>query len=186
MSKLTSEKELDSIVSRGDDNIVDWQLSREFAELWLEDGILNGDYSENSTLWEIPIAIYTHKGDIKFYEFRIISGGKTVGAIVCAATKDFGCPVVYEGLKEGYADELTELYKTGKLTADQLPRIVDDGYPNVVAGVIKETRGVVNSFSGYIDLNSGNKVSENEINTIMSYEDVLSEYSEYIDESLTP
>lgn len=169
MSKLVNVAELDALLTRGDDNIVDWQLSKEFAELWLEEGIANGEYPNDSELWEVPIAVYSSDGSIKYYEFRIINGGETVGAIVGAATKNYGCPIVYEGLKVGYADEITELYNNGKLTSEQLPRIVDDGYPRVVAGVINETKGAVNSFTGFLDLKTGETLSEDEINKLLNY-----------------
>lgn len=58
MSKLSSQVELDSLITRGDDNIVDWQLSREFAELWLQESIDAGEYPNDSSLWKIPVAIY--------------------------------------------------------------------------------------------------------------------------------
>ena len=40
ISKLTNEAELDFLATRGDSNIVDWQLSKEFAQLWLEESII--------------------------------------------------------------------------------------------------------------------------------------------------
>ncbi len=73
MSKLTSESELDQYSLRGDDNSVDWQLSKEFAQLWLEDSIEADEYPQDSELWNIPVAIYGTNGKIKFYEFRIVS-----------------------------------------------------------------------------------------------------------------
>ena len=74
MSKLSSQSELDSLIKRGDDNIVNWQLSREFAELWLQESIDTGKYPNDSSLWEIPVAIYDSNENIKYYEFRVTCG----------------------------------------------------------------------------------------------------------------
>ncbi len=178
MSKLTSESELDQYSLRGDDSSVDWQLSKEFAQLWLEDSIEANEYPLDSELWTIPIAIYETDGKIKFYEFRIVSNGQVVGAIVGAAEKSYGCPIVYESKCNGYADEITNLYNNGKLLENELPRIVDDGYPNVVFGIIKETKGVANEFSSYLTTD-GNYIEESNITSVADYEEVSKKYSEY-------
>lgn len=178
MSKLTSESELDQHSLRGDDNCVDWQLSKEFAQLWLEDSIEANEYPLDSELWNIPVAIYGTNGKIKFYEFRIVSEGQIVGVIVGAAEKSYGCPIVYETKCNGYADEISNLYNNGKLLEDELPRIIDDGYPNVVFGVIKETKGAANEFSSYLTTD-GNYIEESDITSIAGYEEVSKKYSEY-------
>ena len=156
---MTTEEELNSYSSRGDDNIVDWQLSREFAELWLEDGIADGEYPSDASLWEIPIAIYNSDGDIKYYEFRVVSDGEVVGYITGTATKDYSCPIVFEGKSSGIYDELTELYNSGKLDSDNIPRLVDDDYPSIKVGVTNETRGDAVNFNSYLSLD-GEEVNE--------------------------
>ena len=127
MEKLTSEDELNALVTRGDDDIVDWQLSKEFAQFWLESGIEAGDYPVDSEIWEIPIAVYDAEGEIQYYEFRVVSGTEVVAAITGAARKSYGCPILYEFLTDGYSDEITNLYNSGKFSAETMPRVVDNG-----------------------------------------------------------
>lgn len=64
MSKLASENELDLYSARGDDDIVDWQLSKEFAELWMQESVEAGEYPEDSEFWDIPVAVYDTEGNI--------------------------------------------------------------------------------------------------------------------------
>lgn len=181
MSKLTSEAELDLYSTRGDDNIVDWQLSKEFAELWLQDSIDEGEYTEDSELWNIPVAVYDTSGNIKYYEFRVVSKNQVMGIIVGAAEKSYGSPIVYESFCDGYADEITELYNSGKLSENELPRIVDDGYPNVVFGVINETKGSSIDFEEYLTTD-GETILADDITSVLSYDEITEEYPEYISE----
>ncbi len=184
LSVLSSESELNSFISRGDENIVDWQLSKEFAELYLEDGITNGEYPEDSELWEIPIAIYSSDGNIKYYEFRIVSNGSVIGAITGSAIKDYGCPILYEFLTVGYADELEKLYNLGSLSEENIPRIIDDGYPSVAIGLKKESRGNTEEFESFVNLETGAQLNETDILQELSYEEVLENNNDYIDSEL--
>lgn len=183
MSKLASENELDLYSARGDDDIVDWQLSKEFAELWMQESVEAGEYPEDSELWDIPVAVYDTEGNIKFYEFRVVSNNQVVAAIVGAANKSYGCPIVYESLCNGYADEITELYNSGKLSEDELPRIVDDGYPNVVFGVVNETKGGSIDFDSYLS-KDGETVCEDDITFVLTYDEVCEKYPEYVSDGI--
>lgn len=116
----------------------------------MQESVEAGEYPENSELWDIPIAVYDTTGNIKYYEFRVVSENQVVAVVVGAADKSYGCSIVYESLYNGYADEITELYNSGKLSEDELPRIVDDGYPNIVFGVLNETKGGSVNFEEYI------------------------------------
>lgn len=185
MSKLSSQSELDSLIKRGDDNIVDWQLSREFAELWLQESIDAGEYPNDSSLWEIPVAIYDSNENIKYYEFRVTCGNKVIAYIVGAATKDFNSPIVYQTFcEDGYADDISELYYSGKLNENELPRIVDNGYPNVVFGVIQEDSVEDINFEYFMKPESGDYVLEEEIDTLANYEDIKDIFPELFEEDL--
>ena len=175
---LTSESELNLLLSKGDENIVDWQLSKEFAELWLIYGQESGEYPPTAELLPIPIAVYSSNGDIRYYEFRIVDKDELVGSIVGAATKDYGCPIVFEGKSSGYSADLKKLYDEGKLTNEDLPRIVDDGYPSVVVGRTTLTKGVSGDFNEYINLESGETVPKCEIKEIASYDEAKENYPE--------
>lgn len=137
---LTSKQDLNAMLSRSDEGIVDWELSKEFAELALQDFIIDGEYSESSTLWELPIAIYDKDGSIRYYEFRVINGGVTIAAIVGNAREDLGGPISFVFEMNGYTDELDELYKSGALDINDLPRIVDNDYPNYAIATVSSSR----------------------------------------------
>ena len=173
MEKLTNEMELDSVVARGDDNIVDWQLSREFAELYLAESIDAKEYPNDSELWQVPIAVYDKDGKIKFYEFRVVSNGKVIAYITGAATKDYNCPILYQSLCDGYADEIEELYNSGKLAENQIIRVVDNGYPNVVFGISGEMRGGVGEFDLFVDPSSDVFVDKESITHTASYDELI-------------
>lgn len=181
---LTSEDELNMLITRGDNNIVDWQLSKEFAELWLSYGIESKEYPLGSELLDLPIAIYSSDGNIKFYEFRIVNNGKTVGSIVGAATKDYGCPIVYEGFSSSYTQDIKKLYAKGKITQEDLPRLVDDGYPSVVIGKVSETKGANGnlSFESFVDLKTGVSRTTDSITRVLTYEEAMQEYAESFNE----
>ena len=176
METLTSESELNLLLSKGDENIVDWQLSKEFAELWLIYGQESGEYPSTAELLPIPIAVYSSDGAIRYYEFRIIDNGELIGSIVGAATKDYGCPIVFEGKSSGYSADLKKLYDDGKLTNEDLPRLVDDGYPSVVIGRTTLTKGVSGDFNEYINLESGETVPKGGIKEIVSYDEAKENY----------
>ncbi len=185
MAKLTNQSELDSFSTRGDGNIVDWQLSKEFAELWLEEAVAAGEYPENCVLWDIPIAVYDTYQNIKYYEFRVTSDNRAIACIVGAATKDYSCPIVYQALCEnGYSDEISELYYSGKLNKNELPRIVDNGYPNVVFGVITGSMEKSDGFEHFIDPETGDSVAESDITWVASYDDMEKIFPELLDDEM--
>ena len=178
MGRLASVAELDAIATRGDDSIVDWQLSREFAELRLESSISAGEYPADAELWEIPIAIYDAEGNIEFYEFRVVSKGKVIAYITGTATKKYNCPILYQSLCDGCADEIAELYDSGRLSADELPRKVDNGYPRYVFGVMQETRGAAGGFDSFVNPKTGNEIEKDDITYVASYEELIEKYPE--------
>ncbi|RLW68674.1 MAG: hypothetical protein B6D68_03195, partial [spirochete symbiont of Stewartia floridana] len=146
MSTLTSEDDLNVLLARSGEGIVDWQLSREFAAMALEEFIEEDNYPPESELWDIPIAIYDDEGEVRYYEFRIVDGEQTLGAIAGNAREDRGAPVSHVFEMDGYADELSALYASGAMSADDIPRIVDNDYPSYAVGSVTLTR------SGNVDL----------------------------------
>lgn len=186
MSKLSSQTELDALIVKGNDNIVDWQLSREFAELWLQESIDAGEYPVNSSLWDIPVAVYDTNENIKYYEFRVTYENKVIAYIVGAATKDFSSPIVYQTFcKNGYADDISELYYSGKLNANELPRIVDNGYPNVVFGVIQENSVENVNFDYFVKPETGETVEVEEIESLANYEELKEIYPELFEDTIS-
>lgn len=87
---LSSETELNALLTRGNEGIVDWELSREIAQMQLDSFIEDGDYPETSELWELPIGIYNQNGEIRFYEFRVINDSETIAAITINAQENLG------------------------------------------------------------------------------------------------
>ncbi len=170
---LSSEAELDNLVVRGGDNVVDWQLSKEFCELWLEDGYFAAD----SVLYDIPITVYDSEGNIKYYEFRVLNNGESVGTIVGAADKEYGCPVLYCNKNAGYSEELKDLYDNALLGEEQTVRLVDNGYPTVALGAVDETKGDSMEFMGFIDIESGDSLDE--VATYISFDEAYNNQEEY-------
>ena len=93
MELLANEHDLNTMLSRGGEGIVDWQLSREFAQLALDDFIAEGDFPASATLWEIPIAIYDAQGEVRYYEFRVMDGQQVIAAIAGNARENLGGPI---------------------------------------------------------------------------------------------
>ena len=186
MSKLSSQAELDALITKGDDKIVDWQLSREFAELWLQESISAGEYPLDSALWDIPVAVYDSNENIKFYEFRVTYENSVIAYIVGAATKDYSSPIVYQTFcKDGYADDISELYYSGKLNENVLPRIVDNGYPNVVFGIIEDNPEQDIKFEYFMNPETGDIISEEDIDTLASYEEIQKIFPELFEDAIS-
>jgi len=184
IEKLTSKSELDGLSIRGDDDIVDWQLSKEFVQLWLEYGIERGDYPVNSELMELPILIYNTDKEIQFYEFRVVSDGTIVAAITGTARKSYGCPVAFESLSNGYYDKISQLCSDGRLLQEDVVRIVDNGYPSYVVGVSNRTKNVQEEFDIFINPNTGERVEAEDITPAQTYLDVYKKYPELVPEDL--
>ncbi len=174
---LSSEAELDNLVARGGDDVVDWQLSKEFCELWLEDAIFEGYFAADSVLYDIPITVYDGDGNIKYYEFRVMNNGEAVGTIVGAADKEYGCPVLYCNKNAGYSEELKDLYDNTLLDEGQTIRLVDNGYPTVALGAVDETKGDSMDFMGFIDIESGDSL--NEVASYISFDEAYNNQEEY-------
>lgn len=186
MSKLSSQAELDALITKGNDKIVDWQLSREFAELWLQESIDAGEYPCDSVLWDIPVAVYDSDENIKYYEFRVTYENKVIAYIVGSATTDYSCPVVYQTLcKDGYADSISELYYSGKLNENELPRIVDNGYPNVVFGVINDNSEKNVHFEYFMKPENGEVILEDDIDSLATYEEIQKMFPELFEDDIS-
>lgn len=177
VAHLSSESELDNLIVRGGDNVVDWQLSKEFCELWLEDAVFDGYFADDSTLYDIPITVYDGDGNIKYYEFRVINNGGTVGTIVGAADKEYGCPVLYCNKNIGYSEELKDLYDNNLLEEGQTIRLVDNGYPTVAIGTVDETKGYSMDFTGFVDIENGDAL--NEVKTYVSFDEAYNNQENY-------
>lgn len=177
VSHLSSEAELDNLIVRGGDDVVDWQLSKEFCELWLEDAVSDGYFADGATLYDIPITVYDGDGNIKYYEFRVMDDGVVVGTIVGAANKEYGCPVLYCNKNVGYSEKLKDLYENTLLDEGQTIRLVDNGYPIVAIGTADETKGYSMDFTGFVDIENGDVV--NEVKTYVSFDDVYNNQEEY-------
>lgn len=185
MSILVNNTELDALIVKGDNNVVDWQLSREFAELWLQESIDAGEYPNDSSLWEIPVVIYDSNENIKYYEFRVTCKNKVIAYIVGAATKDFYSPIVYQTFcKDEYADYISELYYSGKINKNELPRIVDNGYPNIVFGIIQNNNIEDITFEYFINPESGDYVTSNEIKSLANFKELKEQFPELFEDEL--
>ena len=186
MSKLSNQAELDALITKGNDNIIDWQLSREFAELWLQESIAADEYPVESSLWDIPVAVYDSNENIKYYEFRVTYENNVIAYIVGAATKDYSSPIIYQTLcNDRYADEISELYYSGKLSKNMLPRIVDNGYPNVVFGIIDDYSEQDIKFEYFINPETGDIISEEDIDTLASYEEIQEIFPELFEDAIS-
>ena len=177
---LTSEEDLNALMSRSDDGIVDWQLSREFAEMTLEDYTADGDFPEDAELWQIPIAIYDASGEIRYYEFRVVSGGKVIGAVAGNAKEKYGCPVARIFPMDGYMDSLNELYASGALAGNDIPRIVDNDYPSYAVAAVSVSRGGNITAEKIVDPGTGDVITDlahvmNADEAVAAYPDMLSE-----------
>lgn len=83
-----------------------------------------------------------------------------------------------------YADNIADLYYSGKLNENELPRIVDNGYPNVVFGVINEDNVENINFEYFMNPKSGDYVLTEEIDTIANYEELKKLFPELFEEGL--
>ena len=170
---LSSETELNALLTRGNEGIVDWELSREIAQMQLDSFIEDGDYPETSELWELPIGIYNQNGEIRFYEFRVINDSETIAAITINAQENLGGPIAYVFSMKGYFDTLMELYNNGALSENEIPRIVDDVYPNYAIAASQITKNGNISFEKLISPENGETVKE--LNTLMTTEEFIKE-----------
>ncbi|MCI7563828.1 MAG: hypothetical protein MST09_02480 [Spirochaetia bacterium] len=170
---LSSETELNALLTRGNEGIVDWELSREIAQMQLDSFIEDVDYPETSELWELPIGIYNQNGEIRFYEFRVINDSETIAAITINAQENLGGPIAYVFSMKGYFDTLMELYNNGALSENEIPRIVDDVYPNYAIAASQITKNGNISFEKLISPENGEAVKE--LNTLMTTEEFIKE-----------
>lgn len=170
---LSSETELNALLTRENEGIVDWELSREIAQMQLDSFIEDGDYPETSELWELPIGIYNQNGEIRFYEFRVINDSETIAAITINAQENLGGPIAYVFSMKGYFDTLMELYNNGALSENEIPRIVDDVYPNYAIAASQITKNGNISFEKLISPENGEAVKE--LNTLMTTEEFIKE-----------
>lgn len=173
---LSSESELNALLTRGAEGFVDWELSKEFAQLALESYIEDGDYPASSELWDFPIGVYDTEGSIRYYEFRVVNDGNVIAAIACNAREDLGGPVSYIFNMNGYTDTLTELYNSGIITAADTLRIIDNAYPSYVFATVEQTRGGDINFDIMIDPETGSIV--NNIAKVLTLEETFEEYPE--------
>ncbi len=170
---LSSETELNSLLTRGNEGIVDWELSREIAQMQLDSFIEDGDYPETSELWKLPIGIYNQEGEIRYYEFRIINEGEVIAAITINAQETLGGPIAYIFSMKGYYDSLMELYNNGSLSENEIPRIIDNVYPNYAVAASQVTKSGSITFEKLISPENGEEVQE--LNSLISTEEFINE-----------
>lgn len=177
---LTSEADLNYLLSRSNEGVVDWVLSREFAQLALDEFILDGEYPETSILWDIPIGIFDEDGMIRYYEFRIMDQGKTLGAIVGNAREDLGGPISFAFTMDGYSDELDELYSSGVLNSEDIPRIVDNDYPKYAVAKVQKSRSGDVKLGQMYDPETGSEISEVEV--VLTAEELMEQNPDFFEE----
>lgn len=170
---LSSEAELNSLLTRGNEGIVDWELSKEIAQMQLDSFIEDGDYPETSELWKFPIGIYNQNGEIRYYEFRVLNDGEVIAAITINAQESLGGPVAYVFSMKGYFDSLMELYNNGALSENEIPRIIDNVYPNYAVAASQVTKSGSITFEKLLSPENGEEVQE--LNSIISTEEFISE-----------
>lgn len=180
---LSSEAELNALLTRGNEGIVDWELSKEIAQMQLDSFIADGEYPESCELWKLPIGIYTSEGNIRFYEFRVINEGQVIAAIAVNAQESLGGPIAYIFSMNGYTDSLMELYNNGSLTENEIPRIVDNVYPNYVIATSQITKSGNISIDKLISPEDGSTVEE--VESLVLTEDFLSENKDILTEEET-
>ncbi|MBD5447583.1 MAG: hypothetical protein HDR32_07555 [Treponema sp.] len=171
---LSSEIELNTLLSRGDEGIVDWELSKEFAQMALESFIEDGDYPATSELWNFPIGIYDDDGKIRYYEFRVIDNGNVIAAITCNAREELGGPLSYIFNMNGYMDTLTQLYNSGAVTDSKTLRIVDNAYPSYAVAFVEQTRSGDIAFNAFIDPVTGNTLDN--VTKVLTIEETFETY----------
>lgn len=160
MELLASEHDLNAMMVRSSEGIVDWQLSREFAQLVLDEFIANEEFPADCELWDIPIAIYDGDGMVRYYEFRVMHKGKVIAAIAGNAREDLGGPISRVFEMDGYADELATLYESGTLSENDIPRIVDNDYPSYAVASVAVTRSGDIDFTTVLNPETGTEESE--------------------------
>ena len=170
---LSSEAELNSLLTRGNEGIVDWELSKEIAQMQLDSFIEDGDYPETSELWKFPIGIYNQNGEIRYYEFRVLNDGEVIAAITINAQESLGGPVAYVFSMKGYFDSLMELYNNGALSENEIPRIIDNVYPNYAVAASQVTKSGSITFEKLLSPENGEEVQE--LNSIILTEEFISE-----------
>ncbi len=170
---LSSEAELNSLLTRGNEGIVDWELSKEIAQMQLDSFIEDGEYPETSELWKFPIGIYNQDGEIRYYEFRVINDGEVIAAITINAQESLGGPVAYVFSMKGYFDSLMELYNNGSLSEDEIPRIIDNVYPNYAVATSQVTKSGNITFEKLLSPENGEEVQE--LNSLISTEEFINE-----------
>ena len=169
MELLTTEKELNSLIKRSSSGVVDWQLSREFAQLILEEFIFCEEFPKDSVLWDLPVIIYDINGNVRYYEFRVMSGNSVIAAIAGNAQESLGGPISKIFYMQGYSDRLTELYKSGVLSENNIPRIIDNDYPSyLIADVVVNKSGTLD-INNFIDPTTG--VEAENITRVMTVEE---------------
>ncbi|MCR5401146.1 MAG: hypothetical protein K6E78_06070 [Treponema sp.] len=168
------------MLTRGSEGIVDWELSREIAQLQLDSFIEDGEYSESAELWQLPIGIYNKDGEIRYYEFRIIDEGEVIAAIAINAQESLGGPVAYVFSMKGYYDSLMDLYKNGTLSENEIPRIIDNVYPNYVVASSEIKRSGDITFDRLLSPENGEEVEG--VDVLVSTEDFIKENPELFSE----
>lgn len=173
MELLTTEKELNSLIKRSSSGVVDWQLSREFAQLILEEFIFCEEFPKDSVLWDLPVIIYDINGNVRYYEFRVMSGNSVIAAIAGNAQESLGGPISKIFYMQGYSDRLTELYKSGVLSENNIPRIIDNDYPSyLIADVVVNKSGTLD-INNFIDPTTG--VEAENITRVMTVEELMND-----------
>lgn len=168
---LSSEQELNSLITRSEEGVVDWQLSKEFAQLTLDEFIRSGEFPKNSVLWDFPIIIYDSYGVVRYYEFRVMENGSIIAAIVGNAQEKLGGPISRIFNMTGYSDNLVELYESGVLTEGSLPRIIDNDYPSYSIALVNITKNGGITVDNIINPETGNK--ETDFVQVMTVEDLI-------------
>ncbi len=170
---LSSEAELNALLTRGSEGIVDWELSKEIAQMQLDSFIEDGEYPETSELWKLPIGIYNQDGEIRYYEFRVINDGEVIATVTINAQESLGGPIAYVFSMKGYFDSLMDLYNSGALSEDEIPRIIDNVYPNYAVAASQVTRSGSITFEKLISPGNGEEVQE--LNSLISTEEFINE-----------
>lgn len=125
-------EELNTIARNSE--FVDWKISRIFAVIEKESIKMNECWS-NASVSTQPIIIYDNNLIPKYYEFRILKDGNSIGAITCNARKIAGEPI-------GFVLDFAPKYevKGGKKSGQVDEYVVDSGYPSKTAIVCKSKK----------------------------------------------
>ena len=145
-----------------------------------------GDYPSDAKLWDVPICIYNSDGNIRYYEFRVIVEEKVIGVITGSALKSFGCPIIFEGAMDGYADELSSLYEKGLINDENLPRIIDNNYPSYSIGLTSDTKSGIESFDCFLNAETGQELDKDDISTASTYSEAIERFPELVPNDIDP